>query len=51
MTNAEKQATELMGFGYFNSIIAARTGLTIKEVEEIRVVYNLFKKKEVRKNG
>ena len=42
-TNAEKEATRLMGFGYFDSIIAARTGLTIKEVEGIRVVYNLFR--------
>lgn len=43
MTNErELEAADLMQFGYCNSIIAARTGLSEREVEDVRQICKIF---------
>ena len=39
----EYEAGELLQYGYPNSVIAARTGLSEKEVEDIRQIKQIFR--------
>ena len=54
----EVEAAELLQYGYPNSVIAARCGISEREVEEIRQIKQIFrpvyveeKRKKKRKNG
>ena len=53
-----REAGELLQYGYPNSVIAARTGLSEREVEDIRQIKQIFrpvykevKKERKRQNG
>ena len=39
----EKEAGDLLQYGYPNAVIAARTGLSEREVEDIRQVKQIFR--------
>ena len=39
----EHEAGELLQYGYPNSVIAARTGLSEREVEDIRQIKQIFR--------
>ena len=49
----EKEAGDLLQYGYPNAVIAARTGLSEREVEDIRQIKQIFRPvyKEEIKNG
>ena len=42
-TKKEKDAANLLQYGYPNSVIAARTGLSEREVEDIRQIGQIFR--------
>ena len=47
-TKAEKECMHLLQFGYFDTVLSARCGLSMAKVQELRLLYNLLKsKKEV----
>lgn len=44
-TKKESKALDLFQYGYEDSVIAARAELSVKEVKELRAMYNIFKER------
>ena len=45
-TKNEKEVMSLFQYGYFDTVLAGRCGVSLDRVKELRQLYNLFKKKE-----
>ena len=44
-TIAEKEVLSLFKYGYFDTVLSARCGVSLKRVIELREMYNLFGKR------
>lgn len=40
----KKEIFDLFEFGYFDTVISGRTGVSLEKVRELRILYNVFKK-------
>ena len=48
ITIAEKEVMSLFKYGYFDTVLSARCGVSLKRVIQLRDMYNLFKEKGVK---
>ena len=42
----EKECMDLFQYGYFDTVLSARCGISIAKVQELRTLYNLLKGKK-----
>lgn len=45
-TKEEKECMHLFQYGYFDTVLSARCGLSMAKVEELRLLHNLLKSKK-----